>query len=49
MIECHCRDRVDPQFPCPVHGYVYASKTTRIQLLEKRVTELERLLTERNT
>jgi len=42
MTECHCRDRVDPQFPCEIHGYVFARETTRIELLEKRVTELER-------
>jgi len=39
--ECHCRDRVNPQFPCPVHGYTYATKTTRIELLEERVSRLE--------
>lgn len=29
-------------YPCPVHGYVYATVEERLELLEARVTELER-------
>jgi hypothetical protein len=29
------------RYPCPLHGYVYATKTQRIELLEERVSRLE--------
>jgi hypothetical protein len=30
------------QYPCPVHGYLYANVEERLELLEERVTALEK-------
>jgi hypothetical protein len=47
-IDCTCRAsdhvRYNPgllRYPCPVHAYVFATKTERIELLEERVSRLE--------
>jgi hypothetical protein len=29
------------RYPCPVHGYLYASEQERIEMLEERVSRLE--------
>lgn len=34
-------------YPCPVHGYLYASEQERIEMLENRMSEVERRLEER--
>jgi hypothetical protein len=55
-VDCTCRAsdhvRYNPgllHYPCPVHHYVFASKTDRIEMLEERVSNLECLLAERRT
>ena len=52
-IDCTCgisdQVRFNPgllHYPCLVHGYVFATKKDRIELLEERVSRLEARLEE---
>lgn len=52
-VDCTCRAsepaRYNPgllHYPCPVHGYVYATEHERIELLEERVKLLEECVLE---
>jgi hypothetical protein len=50
-VDCTCRIsdhvRYNPgllNYPCPIHGFVFASKKDRLEMLEERVSKLEAAL-----